>query len=116
MKRKLGEEKSTFLQMIKEENEKLRDILQSSNENRARAFDILERKNEFRQQMSEHQLLMIDPNSIDDLDSRAEIIFEQKALIEKRKQARMSSSTNNMFNMFRNFPDLKGSGSGIPPY
>ncbi|KAL8493082.1 hypothetical protein ACS0TY_024340 [Phlomoides rotata] len=69
MKRKLGEEKSMFLQTIKEENEKLRDILQSSNENKARAFDILERKNEIRQQMSEHQLLMIDPNSIEDLDS-----------------------------------------------
>ncbi|KAL8528294.1 hypothetical protein ACS0TY_005920 [Phlomoides rotata] len=59
---------------------------------------------------------MIDPNSIDDLDRRAEIIFEQSVVIDKRKQARMSSSTNNMFNMFGNFPDLGGSGSGIPPY
>ncbi|KAL8530350.1 hypothetical protein ACS0TY_007404 [Phlomoides rotata] len=44
MKRKLGEEKSMFLQTIKEENEKLWDILQSSNENKVRAFEILERK------------------------------------------------------------------------
>ncbi|KAL8557507.1 hypothetical protein ACS0TY_004809 [Phlomoides rotata] len=64
--------------------------------------------------MSERQLLMIDPNSIDDLDSRAEIIIEQRALIEKRKQ--VSSSANNMFNMFGNFPDLGGSGNGTPPY
>ncbi|KAL8545891.1 hypothetical protein ACS0TY_005855 [Phlomoides rotata] len=44
IKRKLGEDKSTFLQTIKEENEKLWEILKSLNENKARAFDILERK------------------------------------------------------------------------
>ncbi|KAL8465367.1 hypothetical protein ACS0TY_034751 [Phlomoides rotata] len=70
IKRKLGEDMSTFLQTIKEENEKLWEILKSPNKNKARAFDILEREKEIRQQMSKHQLLTIDPNSIDDLDRR----------------------------------------------
>ncbi|KAL8492339.1 hypothetical protein ACS0TY_023813 [Phlomoides rotata] len=122
LKRKQDEEMSNFLQSIKGENEKFHELFKNSAAKSDRGLDVLQKKieaeqekNRIRQQVRDDNIMLINPDSIEDLERRASIRSEQQLIMQKRRQAHMTN-TSNVFDMFGQFPNLGGSGSGLSEY
>ncbi|KAL8548223.1 hypothetical protein ACS0TY_007518 [Phlomoides rotata] len=122
LKRKQDEEMSNFLQTIKGENEKFRELFENSAAKSDRGLNVLQKKveagqekNRIRQQVRDHNIMLINPDSIEDPERRASMRFEQQLIMQKRRQAHMTN-TSNVFDMFGQFPNLGGSGSGLSEY
>ncbi|KAL8491553.1 hypothetical protein ACS0TY_023232 [Phlomoides rotata] len=122
LKRKQDKEMSNFLQSMKGENEKFWELFENSGAKSDRGLDVLQKKveveqekNRIRQQVRDDNIMLINPDSIEDPERRASMRSEQQLIMQKRRQAHMTN-TSNVFDMFGQFPNLGGSGSGLSEY
>ncbi|KAK6123859.1 hypothetical protein DH2020_042398 [Rehmannia glutinosa] len=121
LKRKQSEDASNFANTVKEENAKLRELLLSSISKKERVVELemkkieaQNRKSKINELMREDNILMMNLDNISDPERREFFRLEQQQIMQKRRQTQQPNSSNDMFGDF--FPDLGGSGSGLPDY
>ncbi|KAL8521313.1 hypothetical protein ACS0TY_011737 [Phlomoides rotata] len=116
LKRKQDEEMSNFLQSLKGKNEKFRELFENSAAKSDCGLDVLQKKveaeqekNRIRQQVRDDNIMLINPDSIKDPKRHASMKSEQQLIMHM-------TNTSNVFDMFGQFPNLGGSGSGLSKY
>ncbi|KAK6127374.1 hypothetical protein DH2020_038885 [Rehmannia glutinosa] len=97
LKRKSSEETSTIC-AFKEENEKLRELLLSSigkkdREVQMKKIEAQNRKSEIKELVREDNILMINLDTISDLERREFFRLEQQYIMQKRRLAQQPSSS-----------------------
>ncbi|KAH6774335.1 hypothetical protein C2S51_012739 [Perilla frutescens var. frutescens] len=113
LKKKQNEDAASFEKMLKEENERLRELIAKSQAQRAKDALFKKTKHELKKTMREDNILMLNLDMIVEPDRR-EYFRSQQQILQKWKEAEQANSSS--FTMFGNFPDLGGSGSGLSDY
>lgn len=114
-KRKNDEQMSSAMNIFKEENRQLMELLKKTSLDREKAMNIQQQNLAFKEKREENKILLKDLNSIDDPIVREYFRAEQAKIIQKRTQQQQGpSSATNAFGQY--FDDFGGSGSGLPEY
>ncbi|KAH6782406.1 hypothetical protein C2S51_007699 [Perilla frutescens var. frutescens] len=114
LKKKQNEDAASFEKMLKEESEKLRELIAKSQAQRAEDALFKKEKHELKKTMREDNILMLKLDMIAEPDRHEYFRSQQQQILQKRKEAEQANSSN--FTMFGNFSDLGGSGSGLSDY